>query len=565
MLLKDSSLKTRFMASFLLLIVLPMFLAMGVIMQRYYRVLFEAKLSESRNITIRYAEAFSEEAELLSLKVSALAYNRHLLDLVRQYRDASSRNRSLRLSREMENILDIYFDYSGEALSVLLFMENEGMYIYKNPPPSDRAELTGSGWFRQIEETPERILFLDDLTYQHISGTPPYRLAAAIRPPGDAVYGIEGILVLYRSRSLENLIRTGDERNRYAIFSGSGDVLFTEGFPEGMGKFTEPQEGFLRYSVPVRKTGWTLVNYMDIREVREPVFNGILLFLLLMSFITLLFLIYNRSLMRQIIRPIHDSIQRMSLMEKGDFSVRLPSSPIPELNRMSCSFNSMVVEIDNLTEAIRKKEREKKATEIRALQFQINPHFLSNTLNTIKIMARLIDAQSIRETTTCLMRIVSNSFREPGELNTLRQEIINIEDYIHIMKIRFGDTFRVIIRQEGNLDELRIMKMLIQPLVENAVIHGLTPEGKQGCLFIGFRRKEGKLEIRIIDNGTGIDGLPPRIEEDRRHGGLYNIGLSNVKERITMNYGREYGLRLTGRKGYFTKVTLTLPLQEETP
>jgi len=529
-------------------------------MQRYYNVLFESKLNESRNITMRYAEAINEETERLSLKVSALAFNRQFLKLVNEYSRSESMNRSFQIDREIENILDIYFDYSDEVISVFLFLENRPMYIYKNPALNDETEILSDDWYGKVIDNPNRVLLLDDLSYQRVSGTPSYRLAAAIRPQKDALSQIKAILVLFQSKSLENLLRTGNNKNRYSLNSSVGDVIFTDGFPDGIDKRIESGRDFLQYEVLIEKPGWALRNYMDIQEIRTPVFNSVLIFLILMSFITILFLIYSLSLMRQVIGPINESIKRMPMVERGDFSVRMDSSKIPELDKMARSFNNMVKEIQILTDEIRDKEQEKKAIEIQALQFQINPHFLSNTLNSIKIMARMIDAESIRETTTSLMRIVSNSFREPGELNSLSKEIDSLNDYIHIMKVRFGDTFRVRIYKENNVDELKIMKMLIQPIVENAVIHGLSSETGNGCLFIGFKIRNNKLLIQIIDNGKGMEVLPERENGSFGHKGLYNIGINNVKERIRMNYGKEYGLNIEGRSGLYTKVILQLPL-----
>lgn len=529
-------------------------------MQSYYSVLFESKLNESKNITIRYAEAINEESARLSLKVSALAYNRQFLELVYNYSHSVSTTEAFQISRSLDNILDIYFDYSGEILSVLLFLENSSMYIYKNPPADSESEILRDGWYKEVLEKPNKVVLLDDLSYQRVQGTPAHRFAAAICPQVETNREIKAILVLFQSRSLENLTRTGNDNNRYALLSGEGQIIFSDGFPPGSEQVAEPGRNLLRYEVLVEKPDWTLINYRDIQEIRSPVFKSILVFFILMSLITLLFLIYGLSLMKQVIGPINDSIRTMPMVEKGDFSVRMVSSKIPELDRMARSFNNMVKEIQVLTEEIRSKEQEKKAVEIQALQFQINPHFLSNTLNSIKIMARMIDAESIRVTTTSLMRIVSNSFREPGELNSLSKEIENLNDYIHIMKVRFGDTFRVKIHKEDNLDKLKIIKMLIQPIIENAVIHGLSSETVNGCLFIGFKILNNKLFIQIVDNGKGIDVVPGIDNGHLVHKGLYNIGINNVKERIRMNYGKEYGLYIKSRTGLYTKVTLQLPL-----
>ncbi|MBF9014040.1 MULTISPECIES: sensor histidine kinase [unclassified Oceanispirochaeta] len=555
------SLKTRFFSSFLLLIVLPLFLVGGIITRSYYKTLFDVKLNESRNITMRYADAINEEIEELALKISALSYNDPFLDLINQYDLSPSRKQSLEISNEIDSLLDLHFNYSGDILSALMFLNSEKLYIYKNPLIGIREDMIQDPWYGEIQETSDQVLFLDDLSYQSMGGTPRFRLGAAIRREIDPNLKSLTLLLLYNLRALENLSRSGSANNRYVIYSHTGKVLFTEGFSEEQLDDDFQKCDFLSYEVSIDKTGWTLVNYMNIRQIRGPVLKSTILFLILMSLISLLFLIYGLSLMRQIITPIQESVERMSFVEKGDFSVRLAESKIPELDRMSHSFNRMVGEIDKLTHEIRKTEQGKKEAEIQALQFQINPHFLSNTLNSIKVMARMIEAETIKETTTALMRVVSNSFREPGELNSLQQEILNIKDYILIMQVRFGDSFRVKIRIEEHLEDVRIMKMLIQPLVENAIIHGLSPRSMKGCLVILFRKKRSCLEILIVDNGVGLEDNKTIEEKDYQHRGLYNIGLANVRERIRMYYGSSGSMSLSGRAGLYTRVMLRLPLK----
>lgn len=553
------SLKYKFLLTFIFFIVLPIVLVMGIVLQRHYNVILETKLNESRNLSISYGKALEEDITRLSLKLSALAYNHQFLDAMKNYNNAEQPFFLYQNSREITNILDIFFDYSSETISVFIFLDNREPFVYKNPPLHSFKDIKKDFWYSKIENKPEQIFFIDDLTYQRTFGTPLYRLTSAIRPSGNFNSGIEGIIVMVRSRVMKDILRVVDEQNRYVLFNKDGQVLFSAGFPDDQEEFGEPEKGILKYEVEIEKTGWSLVHYVDMKQIRRQIFNSMILFLVLMFCITVMFIIYIFSLMKQIFGPIEESIKMMPLIEKGDFSIRLEYSEVPELNKMTKSFNKMISEIELLTKEIRRKEQEKRSIEIQALQFQINPHFLSNTLNTIKIMARLIDAESIRETTTCLMRIVSNSFREPGELNTLDREIVNLNDYIHIMKIRFGDTFRVIIREDENLKEVKIMKMLIQPLVENAIVHGLIPKEREGCLFIHFRNIFDKLVIDIVDNGIGIKDIYKLDCKNLVHKGLYRIGITNVRDRIKMNYGDKYGLSFSSRLGFYTKVTLTVP------
>lgn len=553
MITRNLTLKKRFYIYFFLLIVLPILLLMGLIFERYYSALFDARLRESENLIRSYGESIEEEIKTMSLKTSALAFNRDFIDLVEAHSRAGSQSEAFQRSKAINNMLNIYFDYSDDIISLCLFLEDGSSYIYKTPPPMTPGQLRKHDWFNRINEQKGRVVLLDDLTYQRVSGQPYYRFGAAIRPDSLDKSSLEAIFVLYQSRALNSINNNTPDSGLFSVADKKGSIMFSAGT-------ADPEGSHILRSHHIGNTSWTLDNYMDLSEIKRPVLDSFLIFVLFMLIITALFALFVMSQFRLIIGPINLSIDRMAMVEKGDFSVRLNASPIPELNRMTESFNSMVREIENLTGQIRRTEREKRKVEIRALQYQINPHFLSNTLNSIKIMARMIQADKIRETTTNLMRILSDTFRNPGRLNTLDHEMKILSDYIQIMKVRFGDSFDVRFRIDGETKSLKIMKLLIQPIVENAVVHGLQEKMEGGCLHIGASVRDKALIISVVDNGAGMETLPEHTAGEDSHSGMYNIGLQNVTDRIRLNYGEEYGLTVKGKKSCYTRVEMKLPL-----
>jgi sensor histidine kinase YesM len=542
----------RFSLFFVSLIVLPISLFMGLIFQRYYSALINVRLRESHNLVKSYGESIEEEMKTISLKTSALAYNRDFIDLVDSFEQSEDPSEAFNRSKAIESILNIYFDYSDDIITLCLFLKGGESYIYKNPPRDDPDKIRNDEWFDRMKREPGRVLFIDDLTYQRVSGMPYFRYGAYICPESGDRSTLEGILVLYQSQTLNSIFRNDRNSSRYILKAGSGEELFSAGAAH-----SEGQHIVRKYQIG--STSWNLENDMNLSEIRRPVLESFIIFLGFMLLITVMVILFVMSQFRMIIDPVNRSIDRMAMVEKGDFSVRLEGSPIPELNRMAESFNSMVWEIEKLTGEIREKEKEKRKVEIRALQYQINPHFLSNTLNSIKIMARMIQADSIKDTTTSLMRILSDTFRNPGSLNKLDHEMDILKDYIQIMKVRFGDSFSVRFRLDCRTESLRIMKLLIQPIVENAVVHGLREKTEGGKLMIGSSVRNGNLVISVIDNGEGMEKIPDSAGNDKSHKGMYNIGLQNVIERIRLNYGKPYGLAVNGVKGCYTRVDLILP------
>lgn len=552
---KNIHLKQRFIITFIFLIVIPIFIIMGTIIFSYYNILIQSKLEDVKNLTRNSVEVIDDEIRRLSLKVSALSYHDRFLKLSNDYNKSESLTLDFQNAKELEYILDTTFDYSDDLISLVIYFKDRGPYYHKLPLLDDIETVKGDLWFKYINDNPEKVYFIDDLTYQMAPGLKSYRYAVAVKPPTTLGDGIEGLLVLHKSNTIINLSSSNDNRNNFAIKSPDNSLLL------GIDNLDNSND--LIYKMAIEKVDWDFLYELDIREIRQPVFKSVLVLVVFLIGITVMFVIFIRYQINKLILPIEETLELMPLVEKGDFSVRLNPSEIMELDKMSKSFNQMVSEIGNLTEEIKIQEREKRISEIEALQFQINPHFLSNTLNAIKVMARLLGANEIRETTTALMRIVSNSFRDPGELNSVEQEIKNIEDYIHIMKVRFGDSFSVKIRYPDGIKNLKIMKMLIQPLVENAILHGLNPDSGPNVLFIKFIEVGNRLEISVIDNGIGIDKELLDFGKDHSKKGLYNIGISNIMDRIALNYGDGYGLSFNSKIDKYTKFKLLLPIIKE--
>ena len=214
-----------------------------------------------------------------------------------------------------------------------------------------------------------------------------------------------------------------------------------------------------------------------------------------------------------------------------------------------------------------------KRAEINALQNQINPHFLYNTLETIRGQALCCGETQIAETTKALADIFRYSISKKGALIHLSEELANIDSYIKIQRIRFNDKFELDAQIDEDARQLLIPKLLVQPVIENALIHGLEPKSGKGRIILRAFRTEKRLEISVEDDGVGmpperlislgekLSAQPAPYEgtgESERHEGKMNVGLANVNERIKLIYGQDYGVSLVSAQGAGTKVTLSL-------
>jgi two-component system sensor histidine kinase YesM len=263
---------------------------------------------------------------------------------------------------------------------------------------------------------------------------------------------------------------------------------------------------------------------------------------------------------------------------KGDYSVRVPAAGIEELAALTGGFNLMMDEIRQLTREREQRERERVKAELEALRFQINPHFVSNTLSSIRLMALAANAGGIGQMTQDLMRILADSYAASGSMTDLAHEIGNLQSYVGIMKARFGENFEVRYEIGSDTRELLILRLILQPIVENAILHGIVGAGRRGTILISSRIEEvpgapapslpeagalaaaGRgLVIEVRDDGVGMDPALALAPAEGERAGMHHIGLANVQRRIKLNFGEPFGLSVQSERGRFTLVRFLLP------
>ena len=211
-------------------------------------------------------------------------------------------------------------------------------------------------------------------------------------------------------------------------------------------------------------------------------------------------------------------------------------------------------------------EKEKGDLELKMLQAQINPHFLYNTLDSIRWIAVIQKSSGIVKMVTALSGLLKNMAKGFNEKVTLQKELDFLNDYVTIEKVKYVELFDLEVRvDEPELYEALVIKLTLQPLVENAIFNGIEPGGKHGTIVIHVYREHDCLVIQVRDDGVGIpkekmDALLNHTEKVKGSS-MSGIGLPNVDRRIKLNYGDQYGLSIESREGEFTEITVRMPLE----
>ncbi len=268
---------------------------------------------------------------------------------------------------------------------------------------------------------------------------------------------------------------------------------------------------------------------------------------------------------KSIVNPITKLRRLMKKSEEGNFDVKFNSRYDDEIGQLGNSFNHMIREIKNLINLVQIEERNKRKAEINILQAQIKPHFLYNTLDTIQWMAQEHEAEDVVKMVENLTNLLRIGLNNGDEIIKLRYEIKHVESYLEIQKIRYEDKINYEIKIDEDILEYNVIKLTLQPLVENAIYHGLKEKRGKGKIIIKGAIENNKIHLKIIDNGIGIKKnklkeINTLLRENDSAKRKIGYGSFNVNERIRLNYGEEYGIAYSSVHGKWTTVDIWHPI-----
>jgi sensor histidine kinase YesM len=257
----------------------------------------------------------------------------------------------------------------------------------------------------------------------------------------------------------------------------------------------------------------------------------------------------------------------MRRVEDGDLSIKAVPSGKDEIGMLAVRFNMMVARINELIVRVAEERLAKQQAEHSVLLARINPHFLYNTLGTIRWFSRSRGQAEIEAMVGALTGLLQASIRRSGGMETLGEELANVRDYVQLQKIGYGDAFEVEYEVEQTLLHAQVPGFILQPLVENAIMHGLEISKGEGRIRIGADRRGTDIRITVEDNGIGMDPAFARellaMDRERKYPGLNGIGVRHVHERIRSMCGEPYGMSFDTEPGRGTTIILTMPYRRE--
>ncbi|KAA9296850.1 sensor histidine kinase [Streptococcus anginosus] len=314
-----------------------------------------------------------------------------------------------------------------------------------------------------------------------------------------------------------------------------------------------------QYQIP--NSGWTLIGVSSMEQLHAVQtqilwsFIGTGLFALGVCLIGIWFVL------RLWIKPLRDLQATILKVGSGHSDLRANETGSPELVDLARQFNIMLDRIDQLMIAVKEEEQNVRKYELQALSSQINPHFLYNTLDTIVWMAEFNDSKRVVEVTKSLAKYFRLALNQGHEQISLKDEIDHVRQYLFIQKQRYGEKLQYEIKELKQYDDYKIPKLILQPLVENAIYHGIKEMNRQGRIRVSVSENDTQLIVSIYDNGRGFVASETTNATLVRLGG---VGLKNVDQRLQLQFGKSYHMEIKSEENTYTEIRLYFPRANKT-
>lgn len=477
----------------------------------------------------------------------------------------------------VDNNLEIYSNFSQNA-SPLVDGFNMGVYLKSDLVEKNKRELTilpshEEDYFFRSENTV--VSFMRN--YLDIDRLPELEKVVSIFCIEVNTDFIKNILDPL-SKNNGDIVFVIDRRG-YPIFNSSADQL-TSGFSEVYKQIRlleqdvesghiSDSEGYLFYR-SIKDSDWMIIYKVKHSSMFKLIneFKNISLIIMLALIITLLLLALAFS--RKLSQPIKNIINQMKLVEAGDLTSLVTVKTHDEIHQLAQAFNRMVRRLNEHINKAYIAQIKQKETELNAIRTQIRPHYLYNTLEIIRMSALEEDAVDTQSMICALSEQLKYVIGYTKVKVPLKRELELVQNYFNIVHIRYEKRLRLELDIPETLYQCNVLKIMIQPIVENAVIHGLKPKEGKGTVKISAIKTEGILKIQIIDDGIGISREQLKEVQSRLHNCKdlpddspdEHIGLINVQSRIQLIYGKQYGIEISSKKNMGTLAEINIPVEE---
>ncbi|MCR8629984.1 cache domain-containing sensor histidine kinase [Paenibacillus radicis (ex Xue et al. 2023)] len=584
MFIKKSSLQQKMLISFLCLIVIPL----GVF--GYVSLTISKQTIEEQTITsnLKTLGLISEKLDIMASDLTAISNiyfsNEDLRKILMQ--PSGTRTYEERAKKEFLTKMIINFKYAYTWLeyytSILGLNAFELHTFYDGRVGID--ELKKEDWYQEAFRQYGGIIWVSDPSPKLVPTVNEEHFVSAVRVLKDFESGVPlGLLMINVNESFlfQQYAEAMKDYDQLMLVDAKGTIISTtqksllhqnikdtkyykQATNGERGSFKDEIDGtkMLVTYHNVKHTGWSIIAYTPFDKLFANIYRAQLLIVIVFVIVLFLSILVSYFIANRLSVPIKRLYRSMQKVEMGDLTERTDVLGSDEIGELGRKFNRMVSRIEQLRDRVVVEQEMKRRSELQALQSQINTHFLYNTLASIRYMLLTQTAEKVDSVIVALVKLLKRTLTDENEYISVGEEIENLKNYVYIQKARQDGKLEVEFQIDEGITHAQTLKLLLQPIVENAIFHGIEPKEGNGCISVKGWEEQENLMFEITDNGVGITKLKTEGAADLTEAILSmgsGMGLRNVNHRIVLHFGEEYGLRVFSQEGEGTKVTLKLP------
>ncbi|WP_239616914.1 sensor histidine kinase [Cohnella mopanensis] len=474
-----------------------------------------------------------------------------------------------KVSRSNHTTYVAVMDYSGN------------MITSRYTEPQVYNEIMHSDWLTRLNESPNQLLWIFRKTnYTFADKRPTVSLAKMIVEPqtnrklGVLLYskaeedlysyitGLEGEVFLTDSSG--TIISSADKDRLGSVLPPQYSVMDNEDNSRGQTTVGEGSDKKIVNFYKISQTGWSIVQIVPYDTVFKEIFDIRKANFMMSGIIIVLFVLMTVAIANGISKPLIVMVKKMTGMENNQFNSPILINGPKEISVLQRTYNQMLGQVKDLLQRVKDEYKQKEDMRFRALQAQINPHFILNTLNNIKWTAYMRGEREVGQMLSSLAGLMEGSIVRGSTMNTLKDEMDYIHNYIALMKLKYNEKLDIVFDVPEELLHAETIKFMLQPIVENCIEHGIDQLPGKGIIEVKGRLIQSTLIITVRDNGVGVDEerlaeIKNWLNKTTDGAEAKRIGVQNVHERLKLQYGEDFGLAIDGKPGEGTTVTYRLP------
>lgn len=583
--------RNRLLIFFLVITFLPI-TTLGIFANLIYTKILENKVNQHTDQMIKQIEVnIDNHIKSVENILMYISSSEDIISFLQQSKDDNSKE-IYDLEARIRRNLKVYTDVNSEIFG-LLVVNNNDKYISNELEKKTRDSLMKEIWYTGAINESEKSYFFSNPIGRNLKPYKSYSAEdiisiskAVIDKNTNETIGV--VMADINLKKFDDIISDNNigEKGFFYLLDNNNNIVYSPVNPTiyriNSNKFNNKKDSFI-YSINNETfkimyttssvTGWKTIGVFSFKDITKDI-TGMERFTLIIAIITsLLAVFFSLLFTNSIVTPIRELRTLMKGVESGDLDLKFEEHKYSnEFGELGHSFNHMVSEIKQLINMVYEEQRSKRKAEIETLQAQIKPHFLYNTLDTIAWMAEDYNAKDIVKLVSALTKVFRIGLNKGKEVIKLRDEIEHINSYLIIQKYRYEDKLSYEINFHKDILDILILKLITQPIVENAIYHGIKEKRGKGEIRINFTKVVDEIIITVEDNGAGISeeklqNINSMLETSNSFyidsGSGSGYGISNVNTRIKLSYGQNYGLRYYSKLGVGTKVEIRLPFNND--